>query len=175
MSRNADMSSRRSRLCAICQEFDVQALLLAAEAAPSSPNTNRVGSLLSVKPGVIRDAIPKYFTHQPSLTSLKISSKICDLCSAIWKDYARQRRSSELTGAALTSGLASEQIYTGTLDWDTGASAVPNVVVSQYSSSSAICTNRQLACFEVCAVYGMSPYIMLLSDLTSLALLSIAS
>ena len=34
------MLSEASRLCSMCQHFDVRALLLAAEAAPYEPNTD---------------------------------------------------------------------------------------------------------------------------------------
>jgi hypothetical protein len=143
------MSRQQRNLCAVCQGLDVQSLLLAAESSVSSPSTPS-----SLRRVVDHAAVPTFYQHQPNLTSLKLASGSCDLCSAIWKDYSRQRASSELTDAAITQGLGNEQIYIGTSGWNTSVSAVPNVLVHQGSSSSTAQRSRQLACFEVCADYS---------------------
>ena len=149
------MPNHTRNLCAVCQNFDIQALLLAAEPGVSRPNSINVASSSS-KRAAEHATVPEFFQHQPNLASLKLSARNCDLCSAIWKDCSRQRASSELTDAALEHGLSTEQIYIGALAWDTNVSAVPNVVVHQRSSSSVASRSRWLACFEVCADYSSS-------------------
>ena len=139
------MSSLQRKRCTLCQELDIQALLLAAKPTVSpSPK------------GTTHATVPEFYQHQPNLPSLKLAAKSCDLCSAIWKDCSRQRTSSELTDAALQQGLGIEQIYIGALALDTNVSAVPIVVVHQRSSSSVASRSRWLACFEVCADYSSS-------------------
>jgi hypothetical protein len=145
------MSHQLRNLCVVCQGLDVQSLLLAAESSVLSPSAPS-----SLRRVVDHAAVPTFYQHQPNLTSLKLASESCDLCSAIWKDYSRQRASSELTDAAITQGLGNEQIYFGTSRWDTSVSAVPNVLVHQSSSSGDAQRSRQLACFEVCADYSVS-------------------
>jgi hypothetical protein len=145
------MSHQLRNLCVVCQGLDVQSLLLAAESSVLSPSAPS-----SLRRVVDHAAVPTFYQHQPNLTSLKLASESCDLCSAIWKDYSRQRASSELTDAAITQGLGNEQIYFGTSRWDTSVSAVPNVLVHQSSSSGNAQRSRQLACFEVCADYSVS-------------------
>ena len=148
------MSKHTRNLCVICQNLDIQALLLAAEPNVSRPNSKIVAS--SSKRAAEHATVPEVYQHQPNLASLKLAAQNCDLCSAIWKDCSRQRASSELTDAALEQGLGTEQIYIGALAWDTKVSAVPNVVVHQRSSSSLPQRSRWLACFEVCADYSSS-------------------
>ena len=148
------MSKHTRNLCVICQNLDIQALLLAAEPNVSRPNSKIVAS--SSKRAAEHATVPEVYQHQPNLASLKLAAQNCDLCSAIWKDCSRQRASSELTDAALEQGLGIEQIYIGALAWDTSVSAVPNVVVHQRSSSSLAQRSRWLACFEVCADYSSS-------------------
>jgi hypothetical protein len=145
------MSHQLRNLCVVCQGLDVQSLFLAAESGVLSPSAPS-----SLRRVVDHAAVPTFYQHQPNLTSLKLASESCDLCSAIWKDYSRQRASSELTDAAITQGLGNEQIYFGTSRWDTSVSAVPNVLVHQSSSSGNAQRSRQLACFEVCADYSVS-------------------
>lgn len=148
------MSKRTRNLCAICQNLDIQALLLAAEPNVSRPNSQNVAS--SSKRAAEHTTVPEFYQHQPNLASLKLAAQNCDLCSAIWKDCSRQRASPELTDAALEQCLGTEQIYLGALAWDTTVSAVPNVVVHQRSSSSLAQRSRWIACFEVCADYSSS-------------------
>lgn len=148
------MPRQKQSLCDICQGFDVQSILLAAESSVSDPRSRQAAS--SPRRIIDHAAVPAFYQHQPNLTSLKLASESCDLCSAIWQDYSRQRASSELTEAAIAQGLGNEQIYIGTLAWDTSVSAVPNVVVHQRSSTASTERSRQLACFEVCADYSMS-------------------
>ena len=148
------MSKRTRNLCAICQNLDIQALLLAAEPNVSRPNSQNVAS--SSKRAADHTTVPEFYQHQTNLASLKLAAQNCDLCSAIWKDCSRQRASSELTDAALQQGLNTEQIYIGALAWDTTVSAVPNVVVHQRSFSSLEQRSRWIACFEVCADYSSS-------------------
>jgi hypothetical protein len=145
------MSHQQRNLCVVCQGLDVQSLLLAAESSVLSPSAPS-----SLRRVVDHAAVPTFYQHQPNLSSLKLASESCDLCSAIWKDYSRQRASSELTDAAITQGLGNEQIYFGTSRWDSSVSAVPNVLVHQSSSSGNAQRSRQLACFEVCADYSVS-------------------
>jgi hypothetical protein len=145
------MSHQQRNLCVVCQGLDVQSLLLAAESSVLSPSAPS-----SLRRVVDHAAVPTFYQHQPNLPSLKLASESCDLCSAIWKDYSRQRASSELTDAAITQGLGNEQIYFGTSRWDSSVSAVPNVLVHQSSSSGNAQRSRQLACFEVCADYSVS-------------------
>lgn len=147
------MSTQQQNLCAVCQGFDVQRLLLTA-ASPDGIVTKTGPQKLS-KAGTVHAAVPTFFPHQPTLTSLKNASESCGLCLAIWKDYCRQRDPSELTTLALTHGLGGEQIYIGTSDWDASINAVPSVVVRQQSLDAAVQRSRQLACFEVCAEYGV--------------------
>lgn len=143
------------RLCDICSEFDVGALLSAAEAAPSRPNTNRVGNLVSSEKGVVREGITQFFKHQPNLTCLRASSEDCDLCAAIWQQYQAQRSALELTDAVLAQGLGNEQLYLGTQQWDTGLNSVPHLIAVQQGRPSRITRRRELACFEVCIPHGM--------------------
>lgn len=148
------MSNHTRNLCAVCQDLDIEALLLAAEPSISRLNSKSVSSFSQ------KDAehatVPEFYRHQPNLASLKLAAQNCGLCSAIWKDCSRQRASSELTDAALEQGLATEQIYIGALAWDINVSAVPNVIAHQRSSSSVASRSRWLACFEVCADYSSS-------------------
>ena len=139
------MSEHRSNLCDICQNLDIQALLLAAESDGSQPNSDN---------GYAHPTVPDFYQHQPNLASLKLSAHSCDLCSAIWQDCARQRAPSELIDAALQQGLGVEQIYIGALAGPANISAAPNVIVHQHSSSSVASRSRWLACFEVCADYS---------------------
>jgi hypothetical protein len=148
------MSNHTRNLCLICQNLDIQALLLAAEPHVSRPNSKVV--LSPSKRAAEHATVPEFYQHQPDLASLKLAAQKCDLCSAIWKDCSRQRASSELTDVALGQGLNTEQIYIGALAWDANVSAVPNVVVHQRSSSSVASRSRWLACFEVCADYSPS-------------------
>ena len=148
------MSNHKRNLCTICQNLDIQALLLAAEYVEPRPNRKNVAS--SSSRGFGHAVVPRSYQHQPDLASLKLSARSCDMCSAIWKDCSRQRASSDLTDAALQQGLSVEQIYVGALSWDKNVSAVPNVVVHQRSSSSVASRSRWLACFEVCADYSPS-------------------
>lgn len=143
----SSMSNHTRNLCAVCQNLDIQALLLAAEPHASRPNSRTVS--FSPKKAAVHATVPEFFQHHPNLASLKLAAKSCDLCSAIWKDCSRQRASSELTDAALEQGLSTEQIYIGALAWDTNVSAVPNVVVHQRGSSSVASRSRWIACFEV--------------------------
>lgn len=147
------MSTQQQSLCAVCQSFDVQTLLLTA--ASSDGIVTNTGPQKPSKAGTVHAAVPTFFTHQPNLTSLKDASESCSLCLAIWKDYCRQREPSELTALALTQGLGGEQIYIGTPDWDASINAVPSVVVRQQSLNAAGQRSRQIACFEVCAEYGV--------------------
>jgi len=149
------MPADATRLCEVCNKLVIRAFLLAAEAAPSKPNINKRGLLTSSKKGIIHDAVPIFFEHQPNLLTLKNVAESCDLCEATWKQYCQQRQPFELTEVALSDGLGNEHIYIGTLDWDTGLNAVPHVVASQqilYGSGAR--SSRQLACFEVCAEHG---------------------
>jgi hypothetical protein len=146
------MSRQQRNLCTVCQGLDLQCLLLAAESSMLSPS-----SPSNLRTVVDHASVPTFYQHQPNLSSLKLASESCDLCSAIWREYSRQRASSELTDAAIAQGLGNEQIYIGTSRWDTSISAVPNVLVHQGSSSSTAQRSRQLACFEVCADYSVSP------------------
>ena len=142
------MSNHTRNLCAICQNLDIQALLLAAKPNVSRSNSTNIAAEHAT--------VPEFYQHQPNLASLKLAARSCDLCRAIWKDCSRQRASSELTDAALEQGMGTEQIYLGALAWDTNVSAVPNVVVHQRSSSNLARRSRWLACFEVCADYSSS-------------------
>jgi hypothetical protein len=142
------MSVHARNLCGVCQNLDVQALLLAAKPNVSRSNSTNIAAEHAT--------VPEFYQHQPNLASLKLAAQNCDLCSAIWKDCSRQRASSELIDAALEQGLGTEQIYIGALAWDTTVSAVPNVIVHQRSSSSLAQRSRWLACFEVCADYSSS-------------------
>lgn len=144
------MSNHTRNLCAICQNLDIQALLLAAKPNVSQSNSTNIAAEHAT--------VPEFYQHQPNLASLKLAAQDCDLCSGIWKECSRQRVSSELTDAALKQGLSTEQIYIGALAWDTTVSAVPNVIVHQRSSSSVASRSRWLACFEVCADYSSSSY-----------------
>ena len=146
------MSIPTRNLCAICQNLNIQALLLAAEPNVSRPSSQNVAS--SPTRAAEHAIVPGFYQHQPNLASLKFAAQSCDLCSAIWKDCSRQRASSELTDAALNQGLNTEQIYIGALAWDNKVSAVPNVIVHQRSSSGVPSKSRWLACFEVCADYS---------------------
>jgi hypothetical protein len=148
------MSNHKRNLCTICQNLDIQALLLAAEYVEPRPNPKNVAS--SSSRGFGHAVVPRFYQHQPNLASLKLSARSCDLCSAIWKDCSRQRASSDLTDTALQQGLSVEQIYVGALSWDKKVSAVSNVVVHQRNSSSVASRSRWLACFEVCADYSSS-------------------
>lgn len=148
------MSKHTRNLCAVCQDLDIQALLLTAKPRISRPDNKRVSS--SSESAAEHATVPEFYQHQPNMASLKLAAQTCDLCSAIWKDCSRQRASSELTDAAFAQGLSTEQIYIGALAWDINVSAVPNVVVHQRSSSSVASRSRWLACFEVCADYSSS-------------------
>ncbi|KAF2165490.1 hypothetical protein M409DRAFT_24341 [Zasmidium cellare ATCC 36951] len=142
--------------CGICQVFNVRALLLAAEASAAKSNIDDRGLLRSTKEGVVHDAIPKHFKHQPGLHALKAASSSCDLCRSIWREFSRQREPAELTDEALCRGIGNEQIYIGTLVWDAGLNATPHVAVIQHGPPPHN-SQRQLACFEVCADYGALP------------------
>lgn len=147
------MRTQQQNLCAVCQAFNVQQLLLTA-ASPDGV-VLKTGPQKPSKAGTVHAAVPTFFPHQPNLTSLKNASESCGLCLAIWKDYSRQRGPSELTALALTQGLGGEQIYVGTPDWDASINAVPSVVVRQQSLNAAVQRSKQIACFEVCAEYGV--------------------
>lgn len=142
-----------SRLCPCCQPFDIRALLLAAENSTAKSNRDERGLLRSAKEGVVYDAVPKYFKHQPNLQALRAASETCDLCASIWREYTRAKEPNELTDEALSYGIGNEQIYIGTLVWDAGVNATPHVAVTQHGPPPHT-SQRQLACFEVCAEYG---------------------
>jgi len=145
------------RLCDVCKRFNVHSLLVAAGNAPSQPNTNAQGGLMSVKPGRIHQAIPRFFEHQPNMLALRASADACHLCSAIWKEYARQRQPLELTDDVLATGLNNSQVFLGTLDWDTGLSRTAHVFALLSRTSLGPPPSdiqRQVACFEVCAKHG---------------------
>lgn len=142
-----------STLCGICQTFNVRALLLAAEASAAKSNIDDRGLLRSAKEGVVHDAIPKYFKHQSGLHALKAASSSCDLCCSVWREFSRQRQPAELTDEALCKGVGNEQIYIGTLVWDAGLNATPHLAFTQHRPPPHD-SQRQLACFEVCADYG---------------------
>lgn len=144
------MSAQQQNLCAICQKLDIQKLLLAA----ASSNCERPKGRSFIKTSTVHAALPAFFPHQPDLAHLKRASDSCALCSAIWRDFCRQREASELTETALARGLGKEQVFVGTTDWDTSINALPTVAVRQQSFNDGVQRHRQLACFEVCADYG---------------------
>lgn len=140
------MSENISRLCDRCQEFDIRALLLTAEAAPSQ--------------GHLHDAVTQFFTHRPNLVTLKKSASHCDLCSAIWEQFARDRKPADLSDHVLEKGIGNRPIYLETLAWDTGLNTVPHVVAMQYGPPNLwnphlSMSGRQIACFEACAEHGV--------------------
>lgn len=141
-------------LCERCQAFDVRSLLLAAEGSEARSNKDDKGLLRSAKEGAVHDAIPKFFKQKPNLQALKACSTSCDLCRTIWREYARQKDPAELTDEALRKGIGSEQIYIGTLVWDAGLNTTPHIAVTQHGPAPHY-AQRQLACFEVCADYGI--------------------
>lgn len=141
------------RYCDVCKGFDVRALLLTAQGASQKPNTNKAGLQASAQKGVIYKAIPEFFKHHANLVTLQDHATSCDLCHAIWRVYTHQRKPEELTRTAIEQGVGKEQVFIGTLDWDTGLSAIPTIAVAQRGPAPNY-TQRQLACFEACAKEG---------------------
>ena len=141
------MDDKQYKLCGRCQEFDIRELLLAAETAPLAAHAR--GDRPAVHLGV-----PKFFAQQPNIQALKSTALGCDLCSAIWREYCRQKQSFELTEEAIAHDGNYGQIYIGTQDWDPSLSRSPPIFVTQQSVSKT--SRRQIACFEACASQGIA-------------------
>ena len=138
----------RTQLCAICQEFDVRALLLAAEQEAASQDETTWNRLnyQSVRFGLLR-----YFKHQPNLLALRDSAHDCDLCNAIWRFYSSTAQAQELTDEALSSGTGQQQVWLSTTAWDATLYGMPYLAAYQHGEHSA---TRTLAWFGVCAERG---------------------
>jgi hypothetical protein len=113
------MVMAQGRLCIVCQKFDVRTLLLAAEAAPIQADIDPFGLTRSAKRAPVYDAQTHFFQQHANLAMLKVSAGHCDLCEAIWAQFIRDCKDTELSKldeAFLAQGLGKEPIYIGTLE-----------------------------------------------------------
>ena len=144
-----EIPMKQLRLCSVCNKFDVRALLIKSEAQgpPKSGNAAQVASFTDV-----HASVPRFFAHQPNLTTLRCSSDDCDLCSSIWQQYCKIAQPFELTDDALASGLGSQQIFLGSTQWGRSLHGLPSVAAFQYGPRGE---TRTLAWFEVYASRGL--------------------
>lgn len=136
------------KLCSVCEDFDVHALLVAANSQkpagfndPSSPSTYES----------LRPALYQFFKQHDSLASLQSQVDYCDLCQAIFDGYQRMNPPAAINETTTNQGLGRGPIWIGTTAWDATLHCWPHIVATQFGENDSM---RILASFEACALRG---------------------
>lgn len=140
----------RSKLCDVCQGFDVAELLSRAENQVST-------TMLTALDGVhteemeFKAGMPLFFEHYQTLKAVEESADFgCALCSLIWACWSGSRgRSSMVDRAIDDSGQG--QVFIGTSGFNVSKAEMPLITVTQRPDGTS---SRTLCTFDVYAPRG---------------------